>query len=238
MLKKLLIVFSFGLLLCLLLYAAISDNFDGAFPGAKWTLKVGTWQIDTNEVEATSSGVNDLLIYTGEATTGINHYARAIITRSAASFPGIVLRYDVGETFCYAIETNGTTVYWYKVNISTGAGTIIASNGTAHNSGNPFGARVNLTAANTTIEVWNNPTGAYTSDPSAWGAVTYTFIDNPGGDAVDVGTSVGLVGYQAGTERFKMNDFGGGPVAAGNGDEENAVFFGANFSGKKPEKKE
>jgi hypothetical protein len=184
----------------------ISEDFTGANLNA-WTMRVGTWVLDAGNDNMDSAGVTDQHITHDTSLGTIQHWAKMKLVQSQY-YPGVVLRYDSGNTYYYAVtahHSNGNGVVRIR-NVSDGSqadasmtfGPVTVSNG------DTWAASVEGTGNDTIFRVWQNPSGGC---PSEWGAADWTITDNPSNPA-DSGNQVGVMVH--GNYTITVDDFSAG----------------------------
>ena len=194
--------------------AADSPNCDET-----WTERNSSnWDINaSSQIELITDETSSFLINESKALTTTNQYIKVQFL-TTTDYPGVVLRYTNTTSHFYQIEFQGAGgFYWSHVASVGGSGTQI---GTTLDLGDVsigdyIGFVVIGTGANTNLYIWKNPTGAAPdAGGTTWGSaaadISWTAVD-PGANAVDSGSYVGLFSWQN-TSNTKFDNLSAGDV--------------------------
>lgn len=206
--------------------ASFSDDFNRADSdslGANWTEAVGDADIFSNTLRlSTGSFGNIVAVYSGTACDGVDQYVKVALT-NPQGFPQIILRYTNASSELYVLELDASsdTVTWYHRATPDASGTQIGSPlSVAFTEADIIGVTITGTAANTDIRIWVNPTGLPTAADNWDGDTTPDgswLTTDPGANAVDQGTLVGIGGQQNLADTVRLDDFFGGDIPAAGG---------------------
>jgi hypothetical protein len=200
--------------------AAFSDNFDRTDStdiGANWTEVTGDAAISSNRLRMqTGAWANHWIVYSGTATNTANQYIKFTVA-DPSNYPQVMFRYTNGSSAFYFLELEYTTNNWNWSYRSAPGGSSTQINASAIDlagtaQGKTYGVTLCGTGTSTAVRVWENPTGLPTACDNWNGDSTPdgSFTDDPGANAVDSGSYVGLGGQSGTANDVHHDDFFGG----------------------------
>ena len=209
--------------------ASFSDLFNRSSSdslGANWTETVGDADIiNDTQMVLTSDGWNvAVIIYSGTSTTTNNQYVGFdfVGTYGESRQAEVILRYVNETTNYYALVFVGTDPCrwsWHNVDpeaVSTP--TQIATNDMESCAdGDSYHVTITGTGANTDIRIWKNQTSNTPISATEWDSAdttpdaSFTTTD-PGVNAVDSGSKVGVMTESFFADSFILDNFFGGDI--------------------------
>lgn len=191
-----------------------------AVQNTNWTEDVGEFSIVSNTCRFDTGAWGVDIAHHETALSGVDQYVKFKNNNfSGNAYAGPLLRYADLSTNCYAVWINtGGNTYWERLwatNLQSYA-QIAISTDIAWSAGDTCGVTIIGTGNDTTVRVWQNPTGdAPDGGGTTWGSASpgITWTTDPS-TAVDTGTLVGISGTIGTATTFTIDDFSAGDIPA------------------------
>lgn len=208
--------------------ADFSDNFnraDNDSLGSDWTEVVGDTDIVSNQMSFRTTGWDPIAVVHNTACSTVNQYMKVTFP-SPAGYPVFILRYTNSSSHYYGIafETlNSADAIWKHYSstseIGAPATTIASGDVGSFTAGDSLGITITGTGNDTVIRLWKNPTANTPISASEWDSgdtsPEVTFTTDPGTNAVDSGSYLGIHGAQSTAGTLVFDNFYGGDIPTG-----------------------
>lgn len=205
--------------------AKFSDDFnrtDSTNLGSNWSEDAGDAAIATNRLLLSTSGWDPIVIKHNTALATADQYILVTFPVKNETYPHIIFRYTNSSSPFYAIifYLQNLEPKWAR---SASAAMMLdaveigsASSLGSWNAGDSVGITVSGTGDDTVINFWLRPTGTAPSAANLWGgaAPSASITVNPGANAVNSGSYIGLGGVQGSAGDIVFDNFFGGDISA------------------------
>ena len=196
-----------------------SDDFnraDSTSIGSNWTEANGDFGISSNTLRLNSgSFVENMAIWSGNATPNAYQYLKATIVNDAGGFISFLLRYENSSSPFYILYHDQNAGWeWYRYASVGGASTLIQSGDSGtFADGDSYGITIDGTGNSTVIRIWKNPTANTPVSASEWDSGDTTpelSLTNDPASPCDAGRYLGIGGSVSGASTAAFDNFYGG----------------------------